>query len=440
MKSNISIWDLVSREIRYRKTGFAIGVLCVAVAIGSFAGAYTLLKAHEIRTEEILIQREKETREEMDRLEDDYRRIMRDLGHNVMVLHEDQSMAALRATGYPDTYMPEEYAQMLGEGNIETLNHLLPVLQEKKTWPEHDIEIILTGTRGQVPVAHLTRFLTEDGQAYRNPIVAPVPKGVLRVGNAVARELDLRPGDSVTLFGEEFTIQEVYPPQGDQEDIMVWCNLETVQGWLGREGRINAIFALECICDIDALGQITEEVHGILPDVQVLEFSSRVRARGLARQRAEEEARRAVEAEIAHRSAMGDARRAFAAVLTPIVMLASGLWIFFLILGNVRERETEIGILRAIGVKESKIMAVFLSKAVIIGLIGAVIGYPAGVIAGAGWEWGGLRVMSGGFLPMLNPLLFAAALFIAMALCAVAGWIPALKAANSDPADVLRQE
>lgn len=432
----MDIWSLIKKEILYRKTGFIIGLACVAVAIGSFVGAFTLLDSHDVRTEEILAERERETRIEMERLENDYRRIMRDLGHNVMILHEDQSRSTLRSAGYPDTYMPEEYVYRLAEGYIETLNHLHPVLQQSLTWPEHDLDIILTGTPGQVPVYHLTQHLTEDGQAYRNPLVHPVPDGKIEVGHAVARDLELKPGDTVTLMGEKFEVHNVRRPQGSQEDIMVWADLEKVQGWLGKEGQINAIFALECICDIDGLGAITEEIGGLLPDVQVLEFSSMVIARGEARNRAAEEARRAIAAEIENREQLGEERRAFAGILVPLVLLASGLWVFFLILGNVRERETEIGILRAIGVRESTIVAVFLGKAVILGLIGAICGYAVGITVGA--AWGGVPLFSAEMMGMFNPLLLLAALFLAVALCAVAGWFPAMKAAHRDPADVLR--
>lgn len=429
-------WLLIKNEIRYRKAGFGMGLACVAIAIGSFTGAVTLLRAYEARTEEILAQRERETREEMDRLENDYRRIMRDLGHNVMILHEDQSRAALRAKGHPDTTMPEAYAYRLGQGRIETLNHLLPVLQQRITWPERELDVILMGTPGQVPVVHLARFLTEDGEAYRNPLVHPIPEGKIEIGHAIARELGLRPGDSVTLMGDPFEVHRVHPPQGSEEDIMVWCNLDVAQRWLGREDQINVIFALECVCDIDGLGAITEEVSALLPDVQVLEFSSRVIARGEARQRAEQEARRAIAAEIDHREQMGGELRTFATLLVPVVLGASGLWIFFLILGNVREREAEIGVLRAIGVKESVIAGIFLGKSMVMGLAGAAVGYAIGVAAGA--LGGGVALTGSGFRGLLDPVLLLVAMFMALLLCAVAGWIPAMLAAQRDPADILR--
>ena len=434
----MNIWSIVGKEIRYRKTGFIIGLLCVVAAIGSLVGAVTLLQAHETRTEQILSERERETRREMERLENDYRMIMRDLGHNVLILHEDQSRASLRSSGYPDTYMPEEYVYTLTEGQIGSLNHVMPVLQEKITWPEYGLDIILTGTPGQVPVYHESkiRFLTDDGQAYRNPIVDPIPEGALRIGHAVARELGLQPGDTVELMGETFHILRVDREQGSEEDIMVWSRLDKAQQWLKRPGKINAIFALECVCSHHALGQIEEDVASVLPDVQVLEFSSRVIARAEARQRAGEEANRALAAEIRHREILGEEMRSFATILVPVVLAASGLWVFFLVLGNVRERESEIGILRAIGVKESGIVAIFLSKAVVTGVSGAVIGYLIGVAVGA--AQGGISLFSMEFVQMFNPVLFLAAILIATALCVVAGWFPVMNAARKDPADVLR--
>lgn len=433
----MNLWQMVSKEIRFRKAGFAIGLVSVVAAIASLVGSVTLLRAHDIRTEQILAERERETREEMERLENDYRRIMREMGYNVMVLHEDQSIAQLRSAGHPDKTMPEGYSEALVEGYIDTLNHLLPVLQHRITWPEHDLEVILAGTPGQTPVYHKSRFLTAGGE-YRNPVMEAVPEGHVRLGQGVARELEVSRGDEVTLKGETFTVHRVDPPQGDADDLMVWINLDVAQRMLDMPGEINAIFALECVCVPEDLGLITEEVRSILPDTQVLEFSSRIIARAEARDRAEQAHKAAIEAEIEHRSEMGAERRAFAAILVPVVLAASGMWVFFLVLGNVREREAEIGILRAIGVRETKIVGVFLIKAVIIGLIGALIGYVLGVVVGA--IWGGIPLLSSEFVQLFRPALFGAALLIAAALCALAGWLPAMKAAQQDPAVVLREE
>ena len=139
-----------------------------------------------------------------------------------------------------------------------------------------------------------------------------------------------------------------------------------------------------------------------------------------------------------HRQQMGDERRTFASVLVPVVLAGSGMWMFFLVLGNVRERQPEIGILRAIGVGEGRILGVFMSKALIMGVVGAVIGYFAGVAVGA--TWGGVAITSSRFLELLSLRLFAGAVVVACALCLLAGWLPAMWAAKQDPAVVLRED
>jgi len=361
---------------------------------------------------------------------------MRELGYNVMVLHSEQSLTSLRAKGHPDTYMPEEYVHKLGRGNIETLNHLLPVLQQKITWPEHDIEIILSGTPGQVPVTNKTQFLTADLTTYRNPIMHAIPQGKLMVGHGVAGELKLREGDIVTLNGEQFQIHRVNPPEGSIDDIIVWCDLAKVQEWLGLEGKINAILALECVCHADKVGKVAADVHNILPDTQVLEYTSRIIPREKARSRAAEAHRKAIDAEISHRAQIGRERRALASILVPIAMAGSAVWVFFLVSGNVRERRSEIGILRAIGVNQAKIVGLFLVKAVLIGLVGATIGFFVGTAAGA--YFGELPLI--GAPKLFDASLFVAAVLLAAALCAIAGWLPAMRAARLDPAVVLRED
>ncbi len=430
-------WNLSFKEIRFRWTGFVLGLVAVATAVTCLVGAVTLLRAHELGTERILAQRERDTRDEMRRLEDDVRGIMRELGYNLLILPADQSLSQLRSDGYPETFMPEEYVHRLGRSAIITLNHLLPILQQKVVWPEYSLPIILSGTSGQVPVLNKAQHLLPDG-TYRDPIMRTIPEGALIVGAAIGKELNLRGGETVTLIGEQFRVVRVNPPEGSTEDIVVWCDLGKVQRWLGLEGQINGILALECICRPHLLGSITEEVQQILPDTQVLAFSSRIVARADVRLRAQEASKKAIAAERAHRAAIGRQLERFAAVLAPLAAAGAAIWIFFLVLANVRERQAEIGILRAMGVGEVKIIAVFLLKAALMGVGGALVGYCIGTAAGA--RWGGVAVFSEDFRLLLNLRLFAFVLLAAPLLCVVAGGLPALRAARLDPAVVLRED
>ncbi|MGI5820053.1 MAG: ABC transporter permease [Armatimonadota bacterium] len=427
----MNVLRLSIQEIAHRRLSFGLGLVSVMIAVGVLVGAVTMLRGHDLRTEQVIAQKEAETREEMARMEDDYRRIMKDMGYNVLVLHADQSREELQRLGYPTHYMPEDYAQRLADEKIASLNHLLPLLQEMVSWPEMSREVLLTGVRGQVPIFH-------GMKSQRPPIMNPVDPGDIKLGYELAQEIAAVEGESLVFRGEELTVREVYERRGTADDQTAWVSLRQAQEWMSRPGQINGILALECLCDVEELGTIQQQVREILPDTQTYEFTSLIMARGLARQRAAEAHEKAIEHEMLYRASLREERRAFASVLVPVAGLGAAAWVMFLMMGNVRERRAEIGILRAIGVSARKIQSAFLLKAVLMGLCGGVVGLIVGVIAGAWLS----EVPPGaeGFGTLIHTRLLVGALLGAPILAAVASWLPARMAARQDPALVLQEE
>jgi putative ABC transport system permease protein len=125
-----------------------------------------------------------------------------------------------------------------------------------------------------------------------------------------------------------------------------------------------------------------------------------------------------------------------AAIVTPLVVLACGLWVGLLALANVRERTGEIGLLRAIGKSSSLIAGLFLSRAMLIGLAGGAAGFLLGKLLA---EQLGARIFdvsAAQASPQAMILIYA--LLGAPILCALAAWLPTLRAIVQDPAVVLR--
>ncbi len=430
----MNLQQIIIREIRFRRSWFLVSVLSVVAAVAVMVGAAASVSARRQNAQHIVAERRQGTALEMDRMQDDYRRFMKDMGYNSIIIHEDQDTTALVRWGQPDTWMPEAYVHTLAHAPRASYNHLLPVLRKRMHWPERDVEIIVSGTSGQVPVQAKPRFWTEE-DGYIDPIRADIPPGTVEIGHALAQELDISAGDALMLMGERFVVHRVIPEQGDLEDITVWCALDRVQHWLGKPGRINAIFALECMGSAPALGGIVQHVPTILPDTQVLQLRSLVDTRLDARGRASLAHSAAMASEETHRGLIATEYGAFAAILVPVVLVGSGFWLFWLFLDNVRCRRSEIGILRAIGVRRSTITAMFMLKATMTGVLAALPGYLLGVLAGT--LVGGAGLLSGDFFPWRGILWFFAAMLVAPALCALAGWLPARWASEQDPVNLL---
>jgi ABC-type lipoprotein release transport system permease subunit len=420
----MSVWRLVLREIRYRKLNFGLAVLSVLTAVGCLVAVLTLLRLDDLRTEELAAAREAEARTQGVKLQDDYRKMMLKLGFNIQILPKDQNLADLYAADYAARTMPEEYAERLAHAGVVTVNHILPSLRQRVTWEEQKRTILIVGVRGELPSGKNTP---------KKPLLEPVPPGTVLVGHELHASLGLKKGQTVRLLGREFTVRKLLPATGTPDDITLWLNLAEAQKLLNKEGRINEILALECNCaSPDRLGDVRKEVARILPDTQVIEKASQALARAEARNRAAAEARESARREQKARAELRTQREEFAAVLVPLVLLGCTVWVGLLAFTNVSDRAGEIGILRALGLGSLRVFGLFLARAVLVGLLGALLGYAAGLLVGVLWGEG---PASGVFEPLQLALVVAAA----PVLCGLASWVPALLASRQDPAVVLRE-
>lgn len=119
--------------------------------------------------------------------------------------------------------------------------------------------------------------------------------------------------------------------------------------------------------------------------------------------------------------------------ISAVSLLVSGLSIMTIMMVSVGERTREIGIKKALGATDSRILREFLAEALLLsvggGLIGVLVGGGVGLI---GLSTFGMRASS--LLSMGWLVVFAAAVGV------VFGVAPALKAAKLDPVDALRCE
>jgi len=428
----MKIRQLVLKEIIHRKLNFSLSVFATLIATASLIGSIVLLRGHDIRTQSILQQKEAELQARMDKLEDDMRKAMLILGFNIVILPKDQNLAGWYSDDYSVKDMPESYVDRLANSDILSIRHLLPSLQQKIQWPERRRNIILVGTRGEVPNLH---------QTPKKPLVQPVPYGSITLGYELHRSMDIRVNDTVKLMGKTFTVNKCYEERGNKDDITAWINLKEAQELLGKEGRINAILALECLCTGNSLSTIRKEIAAILPGTQVIERGSRALARAEARTKVAQEAAMTLEKEKRGRETIRHEKERMASVLIPVILLACALWVAIMGFINVRSRREEIGILRTVGISARHIFMLFTWKHLSIGILGGFLGLVLGTIMPFLF-FGPDQVLRIGDVGSMTFWLGLGALSVigASFLSVVAGWIPTMIASRQDPAEVLRDE
>lgn len=451
----MSVWNLALKEIRHRKTNFALSLLSVAVAVACLVGSQTLLSIDALETEAILAAKQSEIetaiseREEAvaaagKALQDSVRKQMLGLGFNILILPESQDLSELHLDGTLTESMPESYVDKLANSKIVTVNHLLPSVTKRVQWPEKEIDVIVHGTRGEVPIMH---------RGLKKPLLAAVPPGTIVAGYQIHQKLGLSIDDTVTLMGRQFKVTTLHPERGSSDDVTVWIDLAEAQEMLGMQNVINAILALECDCAGDRISQVRAEIAGILPGTQVIEKYSQAVTRAESRAKAKtiaeaalSEERQAGEAALKReqqsRAEIQNRHAGLVGVLVPLVLVGAALWIAFLAWGNARQRSGEIGILRAIGLSSKQVQIMFLLKACMTGVPGGLLGVLLGIAAGV---WlsnpdSGVDVSAqlSGQAPVLMTVCLAP--ILAPAFSIISSWLPAQIAANCDPATILQAE
>jgi putative ABC transport system permease protein len=129
----------------------------------------------------------------------------------------------------------------------------------------------------------------------------------------------------------------------------------------------------------------------------------------------------------------------FTAITTGAAVLAlvvGGLSVVNTMIMAVTERFREIGLKKAVGAHTIHILREYLAEAVLIGFLGGAIGYLLGL--GLTTLLNTLGKNSNFELFLVTPALTVLALGFAVALGALAGVIPALRAARLDPVTALR--
>ena len=461
---------LLLAEIRYRKLNFVLSLSAVAVAVTLFVAGPMLIDAYQRETQSQITQWqqrlteseelvaameagvaevEQETEQELAKLEKQTRRLMRDMGFNLMIVARETNMTDFWADDFTTHYMPQAYVDRLaGDHRLTLITHLVATLQDKITWD--DRKVLLVGYLPESTQSHLHQ---------KAPMGYNVELGTVLLGHELG--VTHKPGEMVDVLGKEFTVERILPEQGSKEDITIAMHLSDAQEVLDKKNppKISQIMALGCRCVGSSLPNVRKQLEEVLPETRITEFRSIALAR--AEQRNLVEAKQAViladmkenleqRREIleqrkevlanmeALRARIGRVMETLANVITPLVVLASAAWVGLLALANVRERRTEIGILRAIGKRAGTIAWLFLGKAVLLGLLGAVVG---AVLGTAMAEYFGVRALDLAADRLhVDYIMVLAALIGAPLLSAVASYLPTLVALMQDPAVVLRDQ
>jgi putative ABC transport system permease protein len=186
------------------------------------------------------------------------------------------------------------------------------------------------------------------------------PAGVAMVSTAMARKNGLTAGSGFTAYGKTLTVAAIFDTDSQSGNDTVVTSLPVLQRLTGQKGQVSS--AVVTVASLTELTATTSAIERRLGPVASVTSSLADASQAIGDLDSVKS--------IALYSLAGAVGAAVVILLLVMVMI-------------VRERKREIGILKAIGASNGRIMTQFTTEAVTFTLLGLAVGLVAGIIAGS---------------------------------------------------------
>lgn len=353
------------------------------------------------------------------------------LGANIQVLPQGASVDDYYSADIDAPTFPEEYVERIATSMIPGVDNLSPKLSRRIS--VDGIPIILTGILPAnelaskpiwqasglmgaeleltcAPSKNKESVLTEEDLKAKRKGVDSLAASDVWVGSFAAERLHLTEGAEVMLEGKPFKVVHILPETGTIDDNRIFAHLHSVQALLGTGSQISNIEIMGCCSEISA--GLLGKLRNILPDTRIMTIGH------------------IVDTQIKTNQLMSKV----SLILLVIIMAVGAISIGNYMWANVEERRKEIGTLITVGLTRSHIYRLFLTKALVLGIVGGTLGYAVGTISAMilGPQLAGLEIS-----PVLGYLV--GSVFVAIVIALLGSWYPVYRAARMDPALIMQE-
>jgi putative ABC transport system permease protein len=250
---------------------------------------------------------------------------------------------------------------------------------------------------------------------YLNKATARLSVAVL--GSTAAQRLGISriyPGERIWLGGQWFYVIGILEPATLASDIdsSVLVGFPAAERFLGFDGHPTTVYVRSETSQVEAVQSVlAATANPQAPnEVNVSQPSAALTARAKAR----------------------SALNGLFLGLGAVSLLVGAVGVGNIMLIGVLERRSEIGLRRSLGATKGQIRAQFLAEAILLSLLGGAAGVSAGALATA------VYATTKGWATTIPTLAWAGGLAAAIGIGAVAGLLPAVRAARLSPTEALR--
>jgi putative ABC transport system permease protein len=231
------------------------------------------------------------------------------------------------------------------------------------------------------------------------------------LGAQAAQLLKLNVGDKIPFNGSDTTVVGILEEAGSSDDYQIFLPLKTLQQAFDKEGVISSV-DVRALCNACPVEFIADSINQNITGVRAVAV------------------KQVAENEMGLMEKMNNLMLALAGITLAI----GAFGVVNTMMTSVHERIKDIGIMRAVGASRGQILKTFIYEAVIIGIIGGIVGYLAGTVVAYGV---GPLVFEGTAITYI-PLYLPLSLLLAIVVVIISTAYPAFRATTVKVSDSFR--
>lgn len=221
-------------------------------------------------------------------------------------------------------------------------------------------------------------------------------------------------GDKIKINNENFKIVGIFESGTSFQDMSVFMTLDNVRDIVDDDENISSIFVkVNKDADVDNVARELENKYG--DNLSVITSL----------------------ADVSMAKDMVDMLNGASWGISLLAIVIGGIGIINTMLMSVFERTREIGVLKAVGWSDLRILLMIVGESIVITITAGIVGSLVGVI---GVELLTQMEFLGGMTPVFTLGIFAEAFIVALIVGIIGGIYPAIKAIKLPPTEALRYE
>lgn len=245
-----------------------------------------------------------------------------------------------------------------------------------------------------------------------NPFTDGQSKEII-IGKLAEEKMNKSIGDNIILSGKKYTITGIFESGNLQQDGGAFISLENLQKIQNKENTVTGMFVkIDNGADVKKVTSSIEKDYDDLTTISSLQDLQNV-DQGL--------------------NIIDTASWA----ISLLAIVIGGIGVINTMFMSVYERTREIGVLKAVGWKNRRILTMILGESIVLTIVAGIVGIIMGILAIQSLM---LLGMDGFIKPVYNLDVFIRGLVVAFIVGIIGGFYPAYRASKLPPTEALRYE